>query len=258
MEQLEGVLIYELAKGVAGRATDSEHLRAVQAQIQVTNQIYFAIFRMVADQNGVAAEALLRTLFDSAINCIVLAKHSEKLQDFIRNGQFTHLRLIRFTDVMPEKIKPLVAATENDWKALFQEFKSSEWHKLGTKDSFIEAEYEAEMYNKYFRRASSYAHAEPYITVRPKDATWKNWCIDASLVRWKNVTIGVYGLACNAMLHMLAIVNREFKLGLDAEFEKPLALVKAFKIKHIEIIKQAFANEDSAIRQAAQAGDKTT
>jgi hypothetical protein len=247
MEELEGVLIYELAKKVAEQKTDNEHLRAVQAQIQVTNQIYFAIFRMVGDQNGIAAESLLRTLFDSVINCIVLAKHKEKLQDFIRNGQFSYLRLLRFNDAIPEKTKPLIASTEDDWKVLFPEFKSTDWHKLGTKDSFIEAEYIPEMYDKYFRRASSYAHAEPYITVRPKDKTWKSWGIEVSLVRWKNLTIGVYGLACNAMLHMLAIVNREFELGIDAEFEKPFALVKAFKAKHIETIKQALANEDSAL-----------
>lgn len=243
MEELEGVLIYELAKKVAERETDSEHLRAVQAQIQVANQIYFAIFRMVADKNGIAAECLLRTLFDSAINCIVLAKHKEKLQDFVRNGQFAHLRLIRFNDAMPEKIKPLIASTEDDWKVLFPEFKSADWHKLGTRESFLEAEHIAEMYDKYFRRASSYAHAEPYVTVLPKDKMWKSWGIEVSFIRWQNATIGAYGLACNVMLHMLAIVNREFKLGIDAEFEKPLALVKALKARHIEAIKQAVANE---------------
>jgi len=250
MEELEGV-IRELSKKVAEQKTDNEPLRAVQAQIAVTNQVYIAICRMVADQNGIAAEALLRTLFDSAINCIVLAKHKEKLKDFIRNGQFTHLRLIRFTDVVPEKIKPLVAATEDDWEAL-SEFKSTDWHKLGTKDSFKEAEYEADMYDKYFRRASSYAHAEPYITICPKDKTWKSWGIEVSLVRWKNAAFGVYGLACNAMLHMLAIVNREFKLGIDAEFEKPLALVKALKAKYVEMFKQAVANEDNAVGLAVQ------
>ena|ERR1700731_3126394 len=245
MEELEGVLICNLAKKVAERPTDSEHLKAVQAQIMFATQIYFAIFRMVADENGLAAESLLRTLFESAINCIILAKHEEKLVDFIRSGQFAYLRLIRFNDVMPETIKPLIAATENDWNVLFPEFKSTDWHKFKTKDSFAEAEYTAEMYDKYFRRASSYAHAEPYVTVRPKDPKWQSWGIDVNPARWKTLTLGAYGLACDAMLHMLAIVNREFKLALDADFEKPVALVQAYKAKHINLIQQAVANQDN-------------
>lgn len=249
MEELEGVLIFKLATKIAEKHTDNEHLKAVQAQIMVANQIYFAIFRMVADQNGLAIESLLRTLFESSIDCIILTKHKEKLQDFIRNGQFAHLRLIRFNDVMPETIKPLIAATENDWNILFPEFKSTDWHKFKTKDSFAEAEYKAAMYDKYFHRASSYAHAEPFITVRPKDQTWQNWGIDVNPARWKTLTLGAYGLACDAMLHMLAIVNREFKLVVDAEFEKPLALVQAYKAKHIDMIKQSVANQETKLNQ---------
>lgn len=258
MAETEGTLIYTLAKRVAEQLSTDEHFKAVQAQIIVTNQIYFAIFRMVADQNGIATEALLRTLFDSAINCIILAKHKEKLQDFIRNGQFANLRLIRFNDVMPEKIKPLVDATETDWKVLFPEFKNSDWHKIGTKDSFAEAEYKPEMYDKYFRRASSYSHAEPYIVVRPKDDKWQTWGIDANPARWKVLTLGAYGLACHAMLHMLAIVNREFKLGIDNEFAKPLAMVEEYKAKHIDVIKKSVESQDNKAGQAVQPGNKTT
>lgn len=250
MEKLEGVLIFNLAKKIAEQPTENEHLKAVQAQIVVANQIYFGILRMVADQNGLAVESLLRTLFDCSINCIILSKHKEKVPDFIRNGQFAHLRLIRFTDVIPETIKPLITATENDWNILFPEFKSTDWHKFKTKDSFAEAEYKAEMYDKYFRRASSYAHAEPFVTVRPTDPTWQQWGIVVNPDRWKILTVGAYGLACNAMLHMLAIVNREFNLGVEGEFEKPHALVQAFKSKHIDLIKQAAKKQASEAESA--------
>jgi len=101
------------------------------------------------------------------------------------------------------------------------------------------------MYDKYFRRASSFAHAEQYVTVRPKDRDGQSWGIDVNPARWKILTLGAYGLACDAMLHMLAIVNREFKFGLETEFEKPVALVQAYMAKHIDTIKQAVANEDN-------------
>ncbi len=258
MEELEGVLIYQLANKVAEQKTDSGHLRAVQAQLQVVNQVYFAIFRMVQDQNGIAAESLLRTLFDAAVNCIILAKHKDKLQDFFRNGQFTHLRLIRFTQVMKEKFEPLIKATEKDWDVLFPEFKNTDWHKLGTKDSFIEAEFKPEMYDQYFRRASAYAHGEPFITVRRTDESWKNWSIDARPKLWRSLTIGVYGLASNAMLHMLAIISREFKLGIEGEFEKPKMMLEALKAEHIQAIKQMFEEQDGQGGSAVRSDDKTT
>lgn len=258
MAELEGVMIFNLAKKVAERKTDNEHLKAVQAQVQVANQIYFAIFRMVADQNGLAAESLLRTLFDTAVNCVILAKHKDKLLDFIRNGQFTHLQLIRFTEVVPERVKPLVAATEDDWKILSPEFKSTEWHKLKTRDSFVEAECKPEMYDKYFRRASSYAHGEPFITVRRTDDTWKNWIVEARPENWKILTIGAYGLACDMMLHMLVILNREFKLGIDEEFAKPIALVQDLKVTHIALMQKQFAHKDKKAGPHVQPNDKAT
>lgn len=240
-QETEGSLIYKLAKRVAEQTATDEHRRAVNAQVLFANQIYFAIFRMVADQNGLAAEALLRTLFESAVNCVILAKHKEKLNDFIRYGQFTHLRLLRFNDVMKEVTDALVKATEAEWEKLFAEFKAAEWHKLGTRDSFIEAELEPEMYDKYFRRASAIAHGEPYVTVHRTDATWKNWTVSARPDHWKTLTIGAYVLACYMMLRSLAVVSREFKLGLEEEIKQLLAQVDELKGKHIEAIKKAVA-----------------
>lgn len=256
MEELEGVLIYNLARKVAEQTTTDEHFRAVQAQVQVANQIYFAILRMLEEQNGLAAESLLRTLFDAAVNCIILAKHKEKLNDFLRNGQFTHLRLIRFTQVMKQRFEPIIQATEDDWKVLFPEFKDAEWHKLKTRDSFIEAEYKPEIYDQFFRRASAYAHGEPFITVRRTDATWKSWSIEARPQLWKTLTVGAYGLASNAMLHMLAIISREFKLGIEGELAKPSAMLEAFKAKHIEVMKQVLENQDNQAGQTVQSIDK--
>jgi hypothetical protein len=114
------------------------------------------------------------------------------------------------------------------------------------------------MYDKYFRRASCYAHAEPYVVVRPKDDKWQTWGIDVNPKRWKTLTLGAYGLACIALLHMLAIVNREFKLGMDGEFAKPSALVEAYKAKHVDLIKKSVENQNNQAGQAVQPSNKTT
>ncbi len=256
MSESENLLIYQLAKRVVERKTDSEHLKAVQAQLHATNDIYGGIVRMFADQNGLAAESLLRTLFDAAVNCIILAKHKEKLQDFLRNGQFTHLRLIRFSQVMKERFEPLIKATEKEWEVLFPEFKNTDWHKLGTRDSFIEAEYKPEIYDQFFRRASAYAHGEPYITVRRADKTWQNWTIEARPDLWKTLTVGAYGMASMAMLHMLALLNREFKLGIEEEFAKPKALLDEFKAKHIQVMNQILENQDNQAGPTVQPSEK--
>jgi len=211
--------IFELAKQVAEQSTTDEHFRAIQALLQVANQIFVGIYRMVTDQNGLAAESLLRTLFEAAINGIILAKHKELLNDFIRHGQFTHLRLLRFTNInfAKEKIVALLQATDEDWQKLFAEFKHAEWHKLKTTDSFSEAEMAAELYDKYFRRASAFAHAEPYVVVRKTDETWKNWAVEARSDLWKWSSEGATIHAYFVMCHLLAIISREFKLGLEEE-----------------------------------------
>jgi Family of unknown function (DUF5677) len=150
-EITEVVGIYKLAERIASKATDDEHFKAVQAQCSVLNQIYVGVMELCAKQNGLAAEALLRTLFETAVTTAVLAKNKNKLNDFIRCGQFIHLRLLRSNTLGPpvkETIDKLVALTEEDWKPLFDEFKNNEdWHKLKTKDSFIEAGHKPEIYD---------------------------------------------------------------------------------------------------------------
>ena len=60
------------------------------------------------------------------------------------------------------------------------------------------------------------------------------------------------------MMHMLAIISREFKLGIEKELEKPNAMVQALKAKHIAVISQVLENQDSEARPAVQPSDKTT
>jgi hypothetical protein len=234
-----------MAQCVAEQKSEDPHFKAVLAQLTVTNNFYLGLIHMVANENGLAAEALLRSLFDSAVNCIILAKHKEKLQDFLRNGHFMHLRLIRFSDIIKERFTPLLEATEKEWKELIAEFKNTDWHKLGTRDSFVEAEYEPQIYDQFFRRASAYAHAEPFIVVRRPDNTWKNWTIEARPELWKKLGVGVYGMASMAMLHMLAILNREFNLGIEEEFARAKAVVDEFKAKHIQVMNQILENQDN-------------
>jgi hypothetical protein len=183
------------------------------------------------DQNGLAAESLLRTLFETAINAIILAKHKELLKDFIRQGHFQRLQMLRFTDIGREQIDALIKSTEDDWQKLSAEFKHTDWHKLKTSQSFSEAEMPAGMYDKYFRRASAFAHGEPYVVVRNTDETFKNWTAEAQPDLWKWLAEGATIHAYFVMWHLLAIIDREFKFGLEEVLKELVQQLEAGREK---------------------------
>jgi Family of unknown function (DUF5677) len=115
-----------------------------------------------------AGEALLRTLFEVAVSAIILAKHRDRLEHFVGHARFTELRMMRVIEVpaLKEQLAPTIAATEREFQQLWAEFKDQRWHKMGTKDSFIKAEFQPAIYDGYYRRASAIAHGQPYVTVR--------------------------------------------------------------------------------------------
>src|SRR6185436_7429641 len=141
----------------------TDHGKAVQAQVMVTLEVFKGLIVVCSNALGIPAEGLLRTLFDSSISAIILTKHPEKLAAFIRQGSFTHMRMMRSVQinsaVLRQHVDSVVANTEKQYKQLLPEFKNQEWHKLGTKEAFKEAEYEESFYDRYFRPASAYAHA---------------------------------------------------------------------------------------------------
>jgi len=243
MADAEGMLISNLIERVIDIKTDDDHFKAVQAQSQFVNQVYIGILQMVISENGVCAESLLRTLFESAVNCVILAKHKEKLNDFIRAGQFAHLRMLRFStlpDPFKKRFDEIIKMTEADWKPLFDEFQNCDWHKLKTRDSFIEAGHKPNVYDEYYRRASAYSHGEPYTVVLKTDNTWKKWTVEAQPDRWKKIAAGTRVFGSLAVLHMLAIINVEFRLSIDEELRNLGKQVSDWREKHVEAVKQAF------------------
>lgn len=233
-----------LAKKFAAMNTESDHVKAVQTQVKATLELFIGLLSVGQHQNGVASESLLRSVFDSVINVVILAKHPEKLEDFVRYGKFTHMRMIRFmtklTPEMQKHVEGVIKKTTPEWDVLFKQCRNTDWHKLGTKESFVEAEFEESLYDRYFRPASAYAHAEPYILVYPADDNWNTWTVGAREKHWKMRWISAYNMGCYAMIHMLVIVSREFKLGYEEQLKEFTAMVDKFKETHIAAIQQAF------------------
>src|SRR5208283_730160 len=211
--------------------TDNEHLQAVQAQIAFAIEIYRGLVQLSAAGNGLASEALLRTLFEVVTSVNILAKHPDKLKDFIRHGRFEELRKIRSIESAKLKawLAKTVAETEQEFQELFADFKEQRWHRMGTKESFIEAGFQPGMYDQYYRRASGIAHGQPAETVRKGK-------VQARPIAWKNYAFTAPNMASLLMCMLIAVVNGEFKLGLEkkvADMQKEVDFRVALHMKAI-------------------------
>lgn len=226
----------QLATHVSEQASHDEHFRAVQAQVAFSRHIYKGILEVCSSQNGLAAEALLRTLFEIITSAIILAKHRDKLSDFVRHGRFSELRMMRVIQApeLQQRLAGMITATESEYQQLYTEFKEQRWHKLGTKDSFAEAEFDPGIYDRYYRRASAIAHGQPYETVRGGKVT-------ARETAWKNLCSGAANMAGLMMLTVLSIVSREFRLGLEMEVNEAQRKLNARIAAHIAEIRKVAA-----------------
>jgi hypothetical protein len=232
--------ILQFANLMSEVKSDNPHLNAVRAQVSYAGEIYRGIIEVSSEGNGLAGEALTRTVFEVVTSTIILAKHGEKFQEFIRHGRFTELRMLRVIETasLKARLAAVVAATEAEYRQLFDEFKEQRWHKLGTRDSFKEAEFQPDMYDRYYRRASAVAHGQPYVTVR-------HGTVQARPIAWKNLSTGALNTASLLMIFLLMIVSREFKLGLEKEIDELNREVHDAAFKHMDAIRNHVGLKDN-------------
>jgi hypothetical protein len=223
-----------LSTRVIEEKTEDDHFLAVQAEIAVAAEIYKGILQVCQYQNGMAGEALLRTLFEVVTTAIILAKDKNKLKDFFGHARYTELRIIRTIEEpeLRKRLEPTIIATENEYQGLLKEFEYKSWHKMKTKQSFIEAEFQPSFYDKYYRRASAIAHGQPYATVR-------NGKSAARPSAWRTMAIGAVNMASMMMSNLLAITNREFKLNLENELAVVAGGADADARKHMQLVRNA-------------------
>jgi hypothetical protein len=201
--------------------------------------MYRGVLEICSTQIGLAGEVLLRTLFEVVVSTVILAKHQEKLKDFVRHARFTELRMMRVVEVpeLKARLEPTISATESEFRELLAEFKGQRWHKMTTKDSFAEAELRPRMYDRYYRRASAIAHGQPYVTTR-------NGKVEARSTAWKNLSYGVANMASMSFVFLLTIVNREFKLDVDEDIEELRKKVDALARGHMGAIRKGLGIEE--------------
>ena len=226
--------IVDLTSRIIETKPPSAHFEAVQAQLAFAKTIFLGLMSVSAEKNGLAAESLVRTLFEVATNTIILAKHSDRLPVFVRHGRLTELRMMRFIEQpeLKERLAEVIKETDKEFQDLWEEFDERPWHNLKTKEALADAEFEAGMYDRYFRRASAIAHGHPYETVRGGK-------VAARPVAWNNLSTGAANLGRLLMIFLIQIVNREFTLNLKREIEALDAEVHALINPHKKAILNA-------------------
>ena len=136
--------IVDLTSRIIETKPASVHFEAVQAQLAFARNIFLGLMSVCAEKNGLAAESLVRTLFEVATNTIILAKDPDKLSHFVRHGRLTELRMIRFIEQpeLKERLADLIKETDEEFQKLWEEFDERPWHNLKTKEALAEAEFE--------------------------------------------------------------------------------------------------------------------
>jgi hypothetical protein len=231
--------LLSLSNQIAESNRNDEHRTAVLAQLTFANRIFEGIIAVCEKGNGLSAETLLRTLLEALSSMVVLAKHPEKLNDFVEHGRMTELRMLRMIQVAPLKarLEDIIKATEPEFQRLWDKFNERPWHGLGTKESFAHAEFGPDIYNRYYRRASAIAHGQPYVTV------WEGK-VRARPTAWKNLSTGAENMAMLMLCTSLTILDRQLKLDVGNDLAKVQAPLDAHLMQHMNQIEKLTGASD--------------
>ena len=220
--------VKELLDRFLAEKRNDDHFQAVATQVKFAQKIFDAVCTLCRAGNGVAAEALVRTLFDLIINTTILAKHPELLADFIDHGRLNQLEVMEATrppEPFAKKHQIVIEANKGEVDRLRAKFKttdtrSSKWHHFKTRDAIKESGLSGRMNLIYYKRASNIAHGEPMATVKPTTADWKEFKITVPEQGWKRFETLSLTQARLLMVFLFSVLNDHFKLGYDEQLQK--------------------------------------
>jgi hypothetical protein len=234
----ESLKVVALSRKILSAPSSSEHFAAVQAQCGVALELHGGVLQLVDAKNGLAANAVVRSLFETVIGAVMLANHPEKLGDFGEHGRMTLLRLARSvsegTLAKKQTTVTLQAVADTDYDALYDSFKPTKnWHKLKREDAFNEAFQGAKIYKAFYDgfygRTSAIAHGEPFSVFQHLDAEAKTWKITVRPSEWKEKwPLQAETMSDFLMLHLIERVSKTFALGLENDWSVVNAEVEAF------------------------------
>jgi hypothetical protein len=164
-------------------AKDDFH-NVLQCQTTVALEHYGGMLSLVSDNFGFPAEGICRNLFEIVVGTVYLAKHPQKLNDFLEYGKFKRYRQMRASQpthpVLKQKQVAEIAQTDVEYAALQQRFKRVSWHRVSVEVMTNDAGM-TNLYNTYYRRASSVAHGDAFNIYH---FTSKGWQIGIAWHKW--------------------------------------------------------------------------
>ena len=72
-----------------------EHFHGIQLICSSALEYYRGVLKLVEDENALAAKVLSRTLLETLVTLVILAKYPAKLPDFKDHGRYAHLRTMK-------------------------------------------------------------------------------------------------------------------------------------------------------------------
>jgi len=215
----EHVALMHVANLISGKpASDDFHL-VLQCQTTAALEHYGGMLSLVSDKFGFPAEGVCRNLFESVVGTVHLATNPQKLIDFLEYGKFIRYRQIRASKTTNPVFQKLQAAeiaqTDNEYDVLKKKFKGKSWHgmtvELLTKDAGMD-----NLYNTYYRRASSVAHGDAFNFYHFTD---RGWQIGIPWNKWDRAARTAMIFGYQLLVLLLERLNEHLKLGLDHEMQ---------------------------------------
>jgi hypothetical protein len=248
MDENELKPIEQITNRFLSEKRDDEHSNAVKAQVRFAHEIFDGIATLCVAENGLSAEALLRTLFDCIINAVLLAKRPAQLQDFVDHARWNKLVIIEATkplEPLEQERQLIIDSNKGEIQKLQAKFKStdtqsSKWHRLKTVAAMKDTGLSERMNLIYYKRASNIAHGEPFVTVQPANKEWTKWKISIPEATWKKYEATSFTQARILMVFMFSVLNEQLKLGYDEELTALAKWTESIKQKQIETYVQNF------------------
>src|ERR1039458_5753695 len=193
----------------------NEHFKAVQLVCSSAMEHYRGILKLIEAEDALSAKVVSRVLLEVLVTAVVLAKHPEKIEDFRECGRYFHLRRLQYSTWLTEprlaKERDSPASKHGaDYKHLEKKYGTRLWHGLTRKASFIEAGFDFDVYDIFYRPTSEMTHAEPsrYVMRDPDDA----WVFGRSDLKELRYLAGAYVSSYELLLVGMEQINRVLSL----------------------------------------------
>ncbi|MEE8113848.1 MAG: DUF5677 domain-containing protein [Nitrososphaerales archaeon] len=166
----DSIIIANIGGKINHHQSSEPHTEVVVSQCRVAWEISNSILCLVAYDYGLGAMSLCRNLFELVVGTIFLIENPDKLEDFIDYGKTIAYEV---AESMGAEQKYLAAFKQKaNYDNLKKHFGREKWHGK-TIRGLAEAAGMANIYESFYKEASSIAHGDSYVSLGYHDRKWQ-------------------------------------------------------------------------------------